>query len=266
MLTYFPTPHPNEWWYSLLCRYHVRSGHDMQQTTIREIFGGHPKAAMGTLFPNSTIHQIISQLPSTWDCRDIILHHTLFLYYTRMYTLEQKEKMLETLCRGESVTLTHIWKSTTKKAWSLRYCPACVRADTEKYGEPYWHREHQLPLAMVCCVHHCRLQCAGESDPRLNEAFYPLGQERIADATAPERSWCETLSRVVSDYLTLPLEVGPTENHNNLAQALANKGYGIVRSGRGLSLDANRIYRDLTTKYGASSYKRLSVLRFPLSS
>lgn len=150
------------------------------------------------------------------------------------------------------MTLTHIWKSTTKKAWSLRYCPACVRADTEKYGEPYWHREHQLPLAMVCCVHHCRLQCAGESDPRLNEAFYPLGQERIADATAPERSWCETLSRVVSDYLTLPLEVGPTENHNNLAQALANKGYGIVRSGRGLSLDANRIYRDLTTKYGAS--------------
>lgn len=255
MLTYFPSPYPGEWWYSALCRYHVRSGHTKQQTTIKELFGGHPRAAMGTLFPNCTVHQIISQLPSSWDCRNIILHHTLFPYYVRMYPLEQKAKMLETLCRGESVSLTHIWKATTKKAWSLRYCPACVRADMEKYGEAYWHREHQLPLAMVCCVHNCRLQCAGEPDPRLNEAFYPLSQERIADVAPPEKSWCETLSRAVSNYLTLPLEAGPTADHNNLAQALMNKGYGIIQSSQGLSLDAPRLYQDLTEKYGLGLIK-----------
>lgn len=33
MLTYFPTPYPGEWWYSVLCRYHVRSGHAKHQTT-----------------------------------------------------------------------------------------------------------------------------------------------------------------------------------------------------------------------------------------
>lgn len=252
MLTYFPTPYPNEWWYSTLCRYHIRSGHAKQQTTIRELFNGYPKAAMGTLFPNSTVHQIISQLPPPWNCRDIILHHTLFPYYVRMYPLAKKAKMLETLCRGESVSLTHIWKATTKKAWSLRYCPACVRADMEKYGEAYWHREHQLSLAMTCCVHHCRLQCAREPDPRLNEAFYPLSQERIADAVVPEYPWCETLSRAVIDYLTLPLEVGPTADHNNLALALANKGYGIIRSSQSLSFDANRIYWDLIAKYGSA--------------
>lgn len=255
MLTYFPSPYPGEWWYSVLCRYHVRSGHAKQQTTIKELFEGHPRAAMGTLFPNSTVHQIISQLPPPWDCRDIILHHTLFPYYVRMYPSEQKEKMLVALCRGESVTLTHIWKSTTKKVWSLRYCPICAKADMEKYGEPYWHREHQLPLAMVCCTHHCLLQCVGEPDPRLNETFYPLCQERIADVAAPEQSWCETLSRAISNYLIFPLEVGPTPNHNNLAQTLANKGYSIVRGNQGLSLDAPRLYRDLTAKYGSALIK-----------
>lgn len=252
MLTYFPTPYPNEWWYSTLCRYHIRSGHVKQQTTIKELFGGHPKATMGTLFPNSTIRQIISQLPSSWDCRNIILHHTLFPYYVRMYPLEQKAKMLETLCRGEPVSLTHIWKATTKKTWSLRYCPICAQLDIENYGEAYWHREHQIPLSMACCVHHCRLQSAGGPNPRLNETFYLLSTGHIADAVEPVESWRETLSRVVIDYLTLPLEVGPTADYNNLAQALVNKDYGIIRSGQGLSLDAPRLYRELTSKYGTA--------------
>ena len=38
MLTCFPTPYPDEWWYSVLCRYHTRSGNTKQQTTIRELF------------------------------------------------------------------------------------------------------------------------------------------------------------------------------------------------------------------------------------
>lgn len=46
-------------------RIHVRSGNYNHQTTIKELFKGKSKAAMGALFPifpNSTIHQIISLL------------------------------------------------------------------------------------------------------------------------------------------------------------------------------------------------------------
>lgn len=253
MLTFFPAPYPGEWWYSVLCRFHVRTGNHNHQTTIRELFHGKPKAAMGTLFPNSTVHQIISQLLPPWDCQSIILQYTLFPYYTRMYTKDQKEKMLSTLCDGESVTLTHIWRATTKKKWSLRYCPACVQEDTEKYGEPYWHREHQLSLASVCCTHHCRLQSAGEADPRLSEMFYPLSMiDNIGDAKEPAAQWEGPLSTILRDYLTLPQEVGPTTDHNNLAQALANKGYGIIRSNGTLSLDARKIYKGMMKKYGSA--------------
>lgn len=257
MLSFFPSPYPNEWWYSMLCRYHIRSGNRNHQTTIKELFGGHPRAAFGMLFPNSTIHQIVSQLPAPWDCQSMIMNHTLFSYYVRMYQVAQKEKMLDALCKGESVTLTHIWKSATKKAWSLRYCPICVQEDIKNYGEPYWHREHQLPLALVCCTHHCRLQCTGELNPRLNEVFYPLSLERIVDVAEPDESWRETLSKVVIEYLTLPLDVGPTTGHNNLAQTLVNKSYGIVKSGGVTSLNAPHLYQDLVSFYGASFVKEM---------
>ncbi|WP_414842382.1 TniQ family protein [Burkholderia cenocepacia] len=44
--------------------------------------------------------------------------------------------------------ISHI-KSTDRK---IRYCPQCLLADYKTYGEPYWHRENQLPN-----IEHCRL-------------------------------------------------------------------------------------------------------------
>lgn len=37
------------------------------------------------------------------------------------------------------------------------FCPVCVSEDCEEYGEPYWHRAHQLPNVTVCHRHHCKL-------------------------------------------------------------------------------------------------------------
>ncbi len=35
----------------------------------------------------------------------------------------------------------------------LKFCPACIEEDTQKYGEPYWHRMHQVPGVLVCTIH-----------------------------------------------------------------------------------------------------------------
>ncbi len=94
MLTYFPTPYPNEWWYSVLCRYYVRSGHAKQQTTVQELFH-QPRAALGSVFPNGTLRQVCSQLPSEiFPIREMILQHTLFPYCTRFQSLPVKNVML----------------------------------------------------------------------------------------------------------------------------------------------------------------------------
>lgn len=41
-----------------------------------------------------------------------------------------------------------------------RYCPACLCDDMKEYGEPYLHRQHQLPVASICTRHGVVLQLA----------------------------------------------------------------------------------------------------------
>ena len=38
-LPFFPTPYPDESFYSILCRYHVRSGAPTSASTINRLFG-----------------------------------------------------------------------------------------------------------------------------------------------------------------------------------------------------------------------------------
>lgn len=61
-MTYFPTPYPGEWWYSVLCRYYVRSGFSNHATVLHELYG---KRCLidGRLFPGGSCHAVISNLP-----------------------------------------------------------------------------------------------------------------------------------------------------------------------------------------------------------
>ena len=94
MLHFFPTPYPGEWWYSVLCRYHARTGNPKFVATIEELFGGRPRATIGSAFPNNTIYDVISRLPKgLFDIQNLILNHTLFLYDLRMAPLEKKKKI-----------------------------------------------------------------------------------------------------------------------------------------------------------------------------
>ena len=90
MLTYFPLPYPDEWWYSVLCRYHVRSGRQKAATTLHELYGEHP-LTHGRLFPGGDCHAVIKQLPeSVIALKRVLLEHTLMPYYLRFYSPEKK--------------------------------------------------------------------------------------------------------------------------------------------------------------------------------
>lgn len=96
MLQYFPTPYPDELWYSVLGRYHVRSGNPNSATTLRELFGEESVGGMGNFLPNCGIRRVAEKLPEgVLDERDIALHHTLFPYTFRFQDLATKEKLLE---------------------------------------------------------------------------------------------------------------------------------------------------------------------------
>jgi hypothetical protein len=40
----------------------------------------------------------------------------------------------------------------------LRFCPLCIEEDRKRFGEPYWHRLHQIPGVEVCPTHSAFLE------------------------------------------------------------------------------------------------------------
>lgn len=261
MLPWFPTPLPKEWWFSVLSRAYVRTGITEHSRVKSMMFQGKTGVHIGTMFPNQTIQEIVSQLPSNlFDTRKIILENTPFLYYTRMYPMEERESMLCKLCKGEVFQLTHLWKSTKRDDWAPRFCPLCAKEDREKYGEPYWHVDHQIPLMTVCPEHRCalvqiKLQNASWT---LNNQFMPLSS---IDTNVTPDFCCKTseevVSRLVNEYWSLPYSVGRTEGHNNLIQTYKNNGYlRICKQGR-ITLELEKVYEDLTSFFGAEKVKEV---------
>lgn len=226
MLTYFPTPYPGEWWYSVLCRYHVRSGWRNHATTRHELYGNR-LLVHGRLFPGGSCAKIVDQLPhEVFSKEDILKSHTLLPYYLRFYQPEKKKSILSLLCEGRSGGVTSIELKTPEGRQGPKYCPICYHEDQGAYGEAYWHRSHQIPLMPLCPQHHCRLIQHDLPFPRLSEQFTPLAE--ITCSTVIEESavpWTIPLTETLSQFLSLPFEVGPTYSYNNITTALMGLGF-----------------------------------------
>lgn len=255
MLTYFPTPYPGEWWYSVLCRYHVRSGNSKQQTTVKELFGKN-RVSLGSVFPNGTIRQLCCQLPSElFPIKEMILRHTLFPFYMRCQTLSAKNEMLGRLRRGEMATITSVRKFAERDTWRPRYCPRCAAEEQRRLGEAYWHVDHQIPLMTHCPTHGCRL-ISVEDLPmgQMDYTFFSLSAFDLAPPSSQQEDDTErqlTLSQILHDYWAFPHEASATEGYSNLAITLSNIGYGSTQKvSQHTLLNAKRLYHDMVNFFG----------------
>lgn len=261
MLSYFPTPYPNEWWYSVLCRYHVRSGYQKHQTTMKELFGGDISISLAGVFPNNTIRKTLAQLPmNLLSFDDVVCRHTLFPFYMRFYPVREKHHVLGRLRRGENVVVTGIRKYADVPNWHPRYCPQCVENDRQQYGEPYWHIDHQIPLMTVCPIHSCRIiSFTSLSLREMGHSFIPLTKLALQNEKTVEFApWEEKLSQILCDYFNLPLSIGMTDGYNNIAITLANMGYeSIQNSSPHTVLQTKKLYRDLQSYFGNETVERI---------
>ena len=257
---WFPSPYPDELFYSVLCRYYLSSGIKEHYLVKKQLFGTKAGVKMATLYPNAAVHAVLSQLPEgVFDGRDMILHHTPFLYYARMHPQQEREVLLDDLLQGRSKTPTHLWRTFPKGDYALRYCPLCIQEDTKIYGEAYYHVEHQIPLSSVCVRHRCRLKQITIDNPRLalNNKFYPLStmetdREPDMDVTAAELQ----VSELVREYWRLPASISPPAC-NNLYQTLLNSGYRTIVRQTGLNIDRAKLYTALCGCHGAEAVKRV---------
>lgn len=255
MLTYFPPPYPGEWWYSVLCRYHVRSGHSKYATTISELYGGR-KMVHGRLIPGGDCAAILSNLPpGVLSIDDVLANHTLLPYYTRFFETDKKWQVWNALRAGHGSGITSIRTQMPDGTEGLKYCPLCYRSDTAQYGEPYWHSIHQIPLMPLCPTHKIPLVSVPIKFSRLSELFLPLISVHIPNPeNAKIAPWMEPLTDMITALLCG--NYAPTIGHSNLHTALIAHRYGEDRVSRYQSIDVSKIQRAVMEYYGQQIYEQ----------
>ncbi len=157
MLSFFPMPYPDELFYSLLCRYHLRSGNRSFRQTQFDLFNtaGNKQYYLG--LPNN-LATLVHQLPfgSNLTLTQLLLEHTLFPYYRTFLTNREVKRLQELMEGKESKSIAQVAKIPKLKLYYpeyLRFCPQCLAEDLQQYGETFWHRNHQVSGIRVCLTH-----------------------------------------------------------------------------------------------------------------
>lgn len=197
-LSIFPTPYPDETLYSVICRYDVLTGRDSFRGTSEELFGRRTNLT-------SEIPQCIGSLVKCLPARAglsaeyFIQNTTMFPYFKPFISKERdsvfREYMTAEVGSGEGKYFSlGIGKLRYPKNTHLKFCEECWQEDVKKYGEPYWHRVHQIPGVLVCPIHKRVLMNSpvftGEA---VNDLF--LADKRMV----PKSFECANLSSVLID-------------------------------------------------------------------
>lgn len=238
MLAYFPTPYPNEWWYSVLCRYYVRSGFCHFSDIAIELYQNQKSQPHEVLYPTGFFLNILKQLPDIGlSAKDILLNHTLAPYYFRFYPAERKTAELNALMSDQksATNCRTVYNKAVDGGEGPKYCPQCYKEDEQKYGEPYWHREHQIPLISLCPYHGCVLQQHPIKFSQLKSGFYPLCDIRAIQqrGTESEKVWAYPLTQMLYNFLTLPFDVAPIRESSSLYNAMLRQSVFVkISKGR----------------------------------
>ena len=163
MLSFFPKLYPDELLYSGLARYHIRSGNKSFAQTDIELLGYHCQQISKVALP-SNLGYLVKHLPlgSKLTVDNFIQNHTLYPFYTTFLTPQEAWLVRDSMKKKFNSSIFKIAKvaftSTGDVTKFLIFCPLCLEEDTQKYGEAYWHRMHQIPGVFVCLIHGIALQ------------------------------------------------------------------------------------------------------------
>lgn len=152
-----PLPYPDELLYSVVARYHLRAGNSSTKCTLGEVYG--TENVIPTTDLPSHLDSLNAIQPVSVD--QWIDNHTFYPYYAP-FMPRDRALLLRQLMKSSDGSGIHalvgITASTVARSSHLHFCTACYEEDIERYGEPYWHRVHQLAGVKVCPTHRNLLQ------------------------------------------------------------------------------------------------------------
>ncbi|MEQ2529426.1 TnsD family transposase [Bacillaceae bacterium CLA-AA-H227] len=177
MILQFVTPYPSEILYSVLGRYHIRSGNIFWKHTLEDLFGKRTVSASTDL--PSGIHALIERLPENTTISEKVLieNHTMFPFYTAFLPQEKGNSIYKAMLSNDGKAIymqAGIMASSIKQNKHFKYCSVCFKEDLHQYGELYWYRQHQLPGNLVCLKHGVWLENSDVSINHSNKHSYIL--------------------------------------------------------------------------------------------
>jgi TniQ len=211
MLSFFPNLYPDELLYSGLARYHIRSGNKNFRQTDLDLFGYSSGQACRVTLTNN-LKGLVKQIAhiSYYRVRWLMENHTLYPFYAAFLSpIEIRQLELATIEKRSGSILDRAkvdLDSYNDYRKYLKFCPLCLKAEIDRYGEPYWHRCHQIPGITICTDH--QIPLLDSSIPIDGKGIHyhaaslencPIDREQIE--LAPES--VETLLRVAEDILWL---------------------------------------------------------------
>lgn len=155
-----PVPYPDELLYSVIARYGVYAGITSPKQLLDEVFKN--RKIIASVAFQGHLSQISAHYLGNADLTPykLLQGHTLFPLYSPFVhpnIAAQAKHELLTDCRNSAEVQLGKAASKVKSPHYLRYCPFCVTAQIEQYGEPFWTRRWQLPGLSVCAEHGAQL-------------------------------------------------------------------------------------------------------------
>lgn len=93
--------------------------------------------------------------PTTPDL--LIEKHTIFSLFRPFLPEQRAERIIKYMkgsTKGGSIhTTIGVMASSISSPGFLRFCPKCIEENEAEFGEPYWHRTHQIAGVFVCPKH-----------------------------------------------------------------------------------------------------------------
>ena len=216
-LPFFPTPYPDECFYSILCRYHVRSGAPTGASTIKRLFGKHYVVAstLQTAFRAEYLEQWIPASDKI-SPRMIVYDHSSYQYSllciiesASRFPFSWQKKSLEEYLDIPYTRLYGYGQRVGKRHGAICYCPACAEEECRIYGEPYWHVLHQMEGVEFCPVHGEPILVTGLGYAHRRMSFFPASEikrsglsgkpsQAASNSTAMDREVFMKLARDIS--------------------------------------------------------------------
>ena len=140
---------PGEHVLSMLSRHHMLSGYRTFRDAISPL-SEDVRRQYPTAVDRPVYRDLFNTLACDKDYESFLKSHTLLNWYSPF----MPKHLLD--LKSETVLFPHFYnRFNATHEW--RYCLSCMEQDSEKYGAPFYHLEHQLPLQSQCKIHNEKL-------------------------------------------------------------------------------------------------------------